>query len=73
MPKVRRSISLDGDGYVEKTTLYLDDDIKCTYYPSTRNMLIENELTGECVTLNYSCWQKVFAWFNSISKRKADS
>lgn len=72
MTKVRRSISLDGDGYVETTTLYLDDDIRCTYYPSTRNMLIENELMGECVALNYTSWKKVFAWFNSISKRTED-
>lgn len=58
---------------MDKTTLYLDDDIRCTYYPSTRNMVIKNELTGECVALNYTSWQKVFSWFNSISKRKADS
>lgn len=58
---------------MQKTTFYRDDDIRCTYYPSTRNMVIKNELTGECVVLNYTSWQKFFAWFNSISKRKADS
>lgn len=55
---------------MEKTTLYIEDDIKCTYYPATHNMCIENELTGECIVLNYSRWAKVYEWFRTVTRNR---
>lgn len=55
---------------MEKTTLYIEEDIKCTYYPATHNMCIENELTGECIVLNYSRWAKVYEWFRAVTRNR---
>lgn len=53
----------------ERYTIFVNNNIKCTYYPLTMSTVLTDLDTGEYIVLNLDEWCKVHEFLMALTKR----
>ena len=54
---------------IEGYTIFINNNVTCTYYPLTKNTSLHNLYTGEYIVLNLEEWSEVAKFLEAIAKR----
>lgn len=54
---------------IEGHTIFINNNIKCTYYPLTMSTVLTDLGTGEYIVLNLDEWCKVYEFLMALTTR----